>query len=173
VRLSPAFRALSVWLLVAAALGAALLLAGRVRSPLDDADQARQRPDFLDSVGPRTAAPQVTALLPTPGRIMVVFFVRGAQQHPLRMALEHRGALPPHVDTAILGGPVSMGDQPIPLISDSDGSLARRFLMPVPRDGGYPVGYAICGPDGTVRYRTLDPGVASRLRDVRAMVGAI
>lgn len=173
MRVSPAFRALGVWFVVAAVLGGVLLLAGHRQSPLDDADQARQRTDFLDAVGPRSVAPQVTSLLPAPGRIMVVFFVRAAQQNALRIALERPGALPRNVDVAILGGPVVLADQPIPMISDPDGVLARQFLLPRPRDGGYPVGYAICGPDGTVRYRTLDPGVARRLGDVRTMVRAV
>ena len=162
-----------MWLIVAVVLGAALLAAGYRQSPLNDRDPVRQRADFLDSVGPRSAAPEVTGLLPARGRITVVFFVRDAQQAPLRSALRKPGALPRDVDAAILGGQPIIADDPVPLVTDGEAVLARRFAMPVPRDGGYPVGYAICGPDGTVRYRTLDPGVVGRLQDVRTMLRAL
>ncbi len=173
MRVTPAVRALGLWCLVAVALGAALVLAGQRRLPLDDRNPVRQRADFLDSVGARTTAPEVTGTLPARGRVTVVFFVREHQQAALRSALRTPGTLPRGVDAAIVGGRVETAVEAVPLITDADRALARGFAMPVPRDGGYPVGYAICGPDGTIRYRTLDPGVAKRLGEVRTMIRAV
>jgi hypothetical protein len=42
--------------------------------------------------------------------------------------------------------------------------------MRIPRDGGYPVGYAVIGPDRTVRYRTEDPQQDRRLSEVLTAV---
>jgi hypothetical protein len=173
MRVTPAVRALGLWCLLALVLGAALVLAGHRRVPLDDRDPVHQRTGFLDAVGARSKAPEVTGVLPAPGRVTVVFFVRDAQQTALRSALRRHGALPDNVDAAIVGGRANTAVARVPLITDADHALARRFGMPAPRDGGYPVGYAICGTDGTIRYRTLDPGVAGRLREVRTMIRAV
>ena len=51
---------------------------------------------------------------------------------------------------------------PAPIAFDPSGQIARTYHMPVPHDGGPPVGYA-----------TLAPGLAGRLREVRTMVGAL
>lgn len=173
MRVTPAIRALAIWLVVAAGLGLALLVSGRQHSGLDDPDPAAQRPGFLDSVGPRSPAPGVTDSIPSPGRAAVVFFVRAAQQKPLLAALARPGALPRNVDTAVVGGPANLTEGPVASVTDEDGALARGYEMPVPRDQGYPVGYAIVGTDGTVRYRTLDPGVLQRLAEVRTMLHAL
>jgi len=52
------------------------------------------------------------------------------------------------------------------LLGDSTGLIRRGLFMPIPRDGGYPVGYAVIGPDRTVRYRTKDPQQDRRLSEV-------
>ena len=41
-----------------------------------------------------------------------------------------------------------------------------------PRDHGAPVGYAVVGADGTVRYRTEDPQQDQHLAEVLTMVDA-
>ncbi|MDQ6874712.1 MAG: hypothetical protein M3042_06565 [Actinomycetota bacterium] len=173
MRVTPAVRALAIWLVVAAGLAVALLVAGTQHSGLDDPNPTAQRPGFLDSVGSRSPAPGVTGSIPAPGRAAVVFFVRAAQQKPLLAELARPGAVPIGVDTAVVGGPVNLAEGPVASVTDEDGSLARGYEMPVPRDHGYPVGYAIVGPDGTVRYRTLDPGVVHRLAEVRTMLRAL
>jgi len=63
---------------------------------------------------------------------------------------------------------------PAPVAFDPTGQIARRYCMPVPRDGGPPVvGYAIIDGAGRLRYATLDPGLDRRLREVRTMVDAL
>jgi hypothetical protein len=173
MRVTHSVRALCIWLGIAAFFGAALVAAGHVRHPLDDPDLARQRADLLDSVGPRNMAPPITTSIPASGRVTVVFFVRRAQQRILLAELSERGALPSKVDAAIVGGPVSLSPSPVAVLTDDDGSLARSYGMPVPRDGGYPVGYAIVGGRGVIRYRTLDPRPAEWLDDVRTMLKAL
>lgn len=173
MRVTPWLRAVCVWLLAAIVLGGALVVAGRQHSPLDDPDLAMQRPGFLDAVGPRSVGPPVTTSIPAAGRTTVVFFVRTAQQRLLMAALSRPGALPPRVDAVIVGGPVNVSAGPIAMLTDGDGSLARGYAMPVPRDGGPPVGYAIVSTAGVVRYRTLDPGVAWHLDEVRTMLRAL
>lgn len=39
-------------------------------------------------------------------------------------------------------------------------------------DRGAPVGYAVVGPDGTIRYRTEDPQQDQHLSEVLTMVDA-
>jgi hypothetical protein len=173
VRVTQSVRAAGIWLATAVLLGAALLVSEHLHSPLDDPDLAIQRPGFLDAVGPRGEAPAVTTSIPTPGRVTVVFFVRRAQQQSLLAALSRPGALPPKVDAAIVGGQVDVSESPVAMLTDDDRSLARGYGMPVPRDGGYPVGYAIVGAAGLIRYRTLDPGVTRRLDEVRTMFRAL
>ena len=173
MRAAPALRAGGLWLLLAAVLGAAMLLADHQHSPLDDPDLAMQRPGFLDAVGARSEAPPVTTSLPARGRVAVVFFTRSAQQRPLLSALSHRDALPAAVDVVVVGGPADVDEGPVAVVTDPDGSLARDYALPVPGDGGYPVGYAIVGSDGTIRYRTLDPQAAERLDEVRTILRAL
>ncbi|PZS27505.1 MAG: hypothetical protein DLM59_16330 [Pseudonocardiales bacterium] len=173
MRVTHAVRAAGIWLLIALFFGVALLVADHRGSPLDDRDLAMQRPGLLDSVGARSEAPPVTTSIPATRRVTIVFFVRSAQQQPLLARLSQPGALPPTVDAAIVGGPVNLSEAPIAVLTDSDGSLARGYGMRVPRDGGYPVGYAIVGTDGVIRYRTLDPDVTRRLADVRTMLKAL
>lgn len=60
----------------------------------------------------------------------------------------------------------------VTVLSDPTGKLSRALAMRVPRDGGYPVGYAVVGPDGTVRYRTEDPGQDRRMSEVLMAVDA-
>ncbi len=62
---------------------------------------------------------------------------------------------------------------PAPIAFDASGQIAHTYRMPVPRDGGPPVGYAILDAAGRLRYATLDPGLAGRLRKVRSMVRAL
>ncbi len=173
VRLSPGLRALRVWLFVAVVAGAAVVATQRSASPLDDPEPAHQRAGYLDAVGERGTAPLVTISRPAAGKVTVIFFVRTAQQRPLLSAMSKPRALPPDVDAAIVGAHPDLAESRFASVSDVDAGLARGYDMPVPRDGGYPVGYAIVGPDGTVRYRTLDPEMVSHLDEVRTMLAAV
>ncbi len=174
MRVTAGIRALVLWLCVAISAGVALAAIHVPRSPLDDPHPGQQRPGYLDAVGERRDAPLVTISRPARGRLSVIFFVRVAQQQPLRAALEKPRALPAGVDVFLVGGRPDLTEGgSITSITDGDSALARAYDMPVSRDGGYPVGYAIVGPDGTIRYRTLDPQVTARLAEVRMILLAV
>lgn len=161
-----------VWFLAAGALGICLAAASLDRRPLDDPDLVFQRPGFLDAHGQPFPAPRVGEALPAPGRRLVVFFVRPEQIEALEAALAANTALSRNASLAA----VVAGQLPerrtggVLWLADPAGDLAAGFLMPKPRDGGPPVGYAIVDSDGMVRYRTLDPTTAKRLKEVETML---
>ncbi|MGB9377780.1 MAG: hypothetical protein WCB04_09750 [Mycobacteriales bacterium] len=173
VRVTASVRALIIWMCTALAFGAVVLTIQLSASPLDDPVPGDQRAGYLDSVGDRRPAPLVTISRPAPGRATVVFFVRDTQRAGLLAALAEPAALPRRVDVLVVGGHPDLAEHRFVTVSDSDGALARGYAMPEPRDEGYPVGYAIVGPDGTIRYRTLDPKMAGRLDDVRTLLSAV
>jgi hypothetical protein len=163
---------LLIWLLIASSLGIALIAATLDQRPLDDPDLVFQRPGFLDAHGSPFPAPALKGV--KQGQKTVVFFVRHPQLEPLRLALERAPYLLRDaqirivVPTELLKKKGSEGQQ----IPDPTGMLARGLRMPRPRDGGLPVGYAIADRAGQVRYRTLDPGMADRLKEVRTILRA-
>ena len=171
--MTPGLRALIAWLCAAGVFGVAVAGAQTSASPLDDPKPAQQRAGYLDAVGERDTAPLVTISRPARGKVTVIFFVRSAQQRPLLSGLSKPAALPTNVDAFVVGGRPDLAESRFASVSDVDAALARGYAMPVPRDGGYPVGYAIVGPDSTIRYRTLDPDVAGRLDEVRTIVAAL
>lgn len=173
MRMTAGVRALLIWLCAVVVFGAPLSVIQRSTSPLDDPKPARERSGYLDSVGERRTAPLVTISVPAPGKVALIFFVRGEQQQPLVSALSKSGALPSRVDVAVVGGRPDLAESHFASVTDVDAALARGYEMPKPRDGGYPVGYAIVGPDGTIRYRTLDPDVAEHLGETRTVLAAL
>lgn len=159
-----------------AAVGFGLLLAvaRSAEGPLDDADQAWQRPGFLDAGRRRAPAPTVAAGIPAPGRPTVVLFVRpGDARAELCHALA-ASALPRRAATAVVvaGSPDGCPAAGA-VVGDPDGGVARAYGMRRPRGGGAPVGYAVVDADGAIRYRTLDPGVAGQLGEVGTIVEAL
>lgn len=173
MRVAAGVRALVVWACTAVLFGGALAVVQLRTSPLDDPDPGRQRPGYLDAVGARRTTPLVTISKPARGRVTLIFFVRAAQQLPLLRALSKPKAVPANIDVAVVGGRPYLTESRFASVTDVDAVLARGYDMPVPRDGGYPVGYAIVGPDRTIRYRTLDPGVARRLDEIRTILAAV
>lgn len=155
-------------------LGAGLLTVRAGASPLDDPDQARQRPGFTDANPPRSVAPRLTGLGPAGSR-GVVFFTRPGRLPRLLTAFDEADGselLSQAQVVVVLPGPVpGAARQGVTMLADPTGSLSRLLFMRIPRDGGYPVGYAVVGPDGTVRYRTEDPGQDLRLSEVLMAVG--
>lgn len=156
-------------------VGALNALAASSTGPLDDHDPAHQRPGFLDAVGPRAPAPRVGPGFPAPGEVSVVFFVRAEQREPLlqrlRLDEELRAAAAFAVVTAGPCGADAAALRGVLQRCDPTARVARGYAMPMPRVDGPPVGYALVGPDGDIRYRTLDP--ALHLDDVAVMVAAI
>jgi hypothetical protein len=165
---------LGVWLLAALGLGGALIAAQLSRSGLDDPDLALQRPGFLDAQGTPFPAPRITDTIPSAGRRAVIFFTRPQFAPPLGQALLKDPALRARAQVAVvvsaeLPSPIA---PEVPVIADPGGRLATAYAMRRPRDGGFPVGYAIVDRAGRVRYRTLDPHVAERLDEVETMLRA-
>lgn len=165
------------WPALLAALGAAAVLVGAPRGPLDDPDPARQRPGVLLPASGARPALRIGDEFPAPGRRGLAVFVRPEQYAAFYDAVAGDVAVqlaqlrPPAELIAVLparpAGPVLTA-----LAIDPDGSRARAYGMPVPRDGGAPVGYAVVDSAGRVRYATLDPGVLDRLREALTMVRA-
>jgi hypothetical protein len=163
----------AVWLGIAVVTGILLVVSRATTGPLDDPDPARQRPGFLDAGELPRPAPQVTEDIPLAGRPAVVFFVRPGELQPLCEALA--GFQPPQPsDVAVVlvgeGGRCPHG---IPVVDDREGELAAGYGLPAPRDDGPPVGYAVVDSTGDIRYRTLDPNVASLLGEVSTMLRAV
>ncbi|MGH9152491.1 MAG: hypothetical protein ACRD03_08860, partial [Acidimicrobiales bacterium] len=66
----------ATWVGAAVGFGLLLAVARAAEGPLDDPDQAWQRPGFLDAGHLPAPAPTVAAGIPAPGGPTVVFFVR-------------------------------------------------------------------------------------------------
>ena len=147
------------WLGVATLVGVGLLAEGATRGPLDDADPVWQRPGLLVLEERARPAPTSADGMWRPGRKSVLFFVRDTQRDDLLAALRS-SEFGPGVYVAVVGP----GELP---------GLAGELQLRRPRDGGFPVGYVIVDRAGRIRYATLDPGVADRLREVKAMVSAV
>ncbi len=162
------------WVGAAVGLGLLLALARSTLGPLDDPDQAWQRPGFLDAGDLPAPAPTVAPGFPAPGRPTVVFFARATDLAELCRALR-AATLPERTTTAVVvAGPPSGRCQVAGVVvGDPDGDLAEAYGMRRPRRGGPPVGYAVVDAAGAIRYRTLDPEVSDRLGEVGTMVAAL
>ncbi len=157
-----------VWLATVSALGTGLLAVRLGNSPLDDPDQAHQRPGYVDANPPRSPAPALPGLGPA-GTRSVVFFTRPDRLPRLLAALgAKQGQDLLQAAHVVVVQPAAPGPAPprVVLLGDPTGLIRRGLFMPIPRDGGYPVGYAVIGPDRTVRYRTEDPQQDRRLSEV-------
>jgi alkyl hydroperoxide reductase subunit AhpC len=58
------------------------------------------------------------------------------------------------------------------VVGDPAGALAAQFGLDRTSDGGAPVGYAVVDGHGDIRYRTLDPSVASQLDEIDTILRA-
>ena len=159
---------------VAVGFGLLLAFARAAEGPLDDPDQAWQRPGFLDAGELPAPAPTVAPGVPPPGRSTVVFFVRPDGLAELCHALSASG-LPTRTAAAVVV-PQSTSDrcQPVAaVVDDPDGAVDEAYGLRRPRGGGPPVGYAAVDAAGTIRYRTLDPELADHLDEVATIVTAL
>lgn len=162
---------IATWLVVVVGFGAAVTMASRSYGGLDDANQAYQRPGFLDARPlPSRVFPSVTP----PGRRAVVFFVRPAQLRSVVAAVSRDPSLTSKASVVVVDSvaPPVRGAS-VPLVGDPSGQLALSYGMRQPRDGGPPVGYAEVDSSGRVRYATLDPGMADRLGEVATILRAM
>ncbi|GAC1545004.1 MAG: hypothetical protein NVS3B12_33820 [Acidimicrobiales bacterium] len=176
VAVAPRWHLVGTWVAAALLFGGLLALSRSGYRGLDDPDQAFQRPGLLD-VGPLPGhPPAVTPLIPRGGRRAVVFFTRARGLAPLERALAGAADLRRMADVVIVDEavpPAPAGVGTVAFVADAGGELAHAYGMRVPRDGGPPVGYAIVDRSGRIRYATIDPGDARRLREVRTMLSAV
>jgi hypothetical protein len=162
----------TVWLTTALVLGGLLVVAQVTRGPLDDPDQAHQRPGFLDAGHLPTDAP--AALLDgVTGRPSVAFFVRPSELDDLCAALLLASPIALDAVVVVVTDRDVAGCDGLPVLIDTGARLAENTGLRAPADGGYPVGYAVIDEQDRIRYRTLDPGVAGRLDEVETIVGAV
>ena len=164
-------RLTAVWAATTGLLGAGLLTVHLGASPLDDPNPAHQRPGYLDANGHRTPAPPVTGLGPS-GTRTVVFFTRTDRLARLRTALAGPDGQALRRTARVVVVQDTRGTAQTGVVNDPTDRLSHAYDLRRPRDGGAPVGYAVVGPDGTVRYRTLDPGVEQHLSEALTMATA-
>ena len=165
------------WAVTAAVLTAMVLIGVPSPGPLDDPSEGDQRAGFLIDRDEARRVPD----LQLPGgavgsRPVVVVFDRRVPS-PRRFS-DLRQAVPEGVAAVIV---VPHARSPrraahnlnAPIASDPDGSVAQIIGMPVPRDGGPPIGYAVLDDDAFVRYATLDPGYLEHGFEVEIIAGAL
>lgn len=159
---------------LAIGLGTAQFVANSDKRPLDDRDLAFERPGFLDAHGAPFPAPKSPPEIRKAGERFIVFFVRSEQAGPLHDALMTRVHPFDEVAMAVVysGKGIDHPHLVAPFLPDDYGHIATAFRMPWPRDGGPPVGYAVVDSHGMVRYRTLDPTVWKRLKEVETIWAA-
>ena len=162
----------AVWVTAAVLLGSLLFVAQAAEGPLDDPDQAHQRPGFLDEGALPVAAPDLPGDALEGGRPAVVFFERPQRLETLCDALAGDDLDRRTEIVVIVAGEDGECDG-ARLVDDPNGELAAAFGLREPSDGGPPVGYAVVDSDGRVRYRTLDPQAADDLEEVTTIVKAV
>lgn len=135
-----------------------ILVVVRPPGPLDDPVQARQR-DGLLSQG--AVLPDSLAGVAFGGSVVVVLFERS----------QPSGAAYKQWRDDVTGGSVRLAVVLAGTPSAAD--LARAVDMPVPVDGGPPVGYAVVDADSRVRFSTLDPAYLVNAFEVNVYTGAV
>lgn len=161
-----------IWLGSAALMAGGLAASQASYSGLDDTHIAYERPGLLDLSGSPRSAP-VLSNLPKPGRRAVFFVTRPERVAALESALKGDHPLQVAADVLIVV-PAAAGEAgPIPVVSDAGRDVALQLGIRQPRDGGFPVGYALVDSGGRVRYSTLDPEVTDHLDEIHTMLGAM
>lgn len=161
------------WLVIAVLLSAGIFTEHATRSGPDDPKPARQRSGVLAPAARAPRAIPVSDELAATGRRAAILFIRPKQYDQMFLVLGPQ-PLPADVDGALVVPAKPQSKLvPTPIACDADGTLARAYRMPRPRDGGPPVGYALVDSAGRVRYSTLVPGVADHVREVRTMLSGL
>ena len=145
----PAVRGFAVaWVATAVVLGGGLLVEQATRNGADAKNPIRERIGMASYAG--FDAPEVGGV--PDGRRAAVLFVR--PQVADSVCTWAAGA--PVGDVAmVVVSPENVDCKGVPLTVDADRKLADGFGMRKPKDGGYPVGFALLGSDGALRYTTL------------------
>lgn len=165
----PSRRRLTVaWLVTAATFAAVAVMVRAGASGLDDPDPARQRPGLLAAAASAPLAPPaLRRALPAGG---VVFFERGERAGDLCTALADAAFRSQAVVVTTPAAPATCAGVASLAVPPAD--VADALGLPLPRDGGAPVGYVVVDEAGRVRYATLDPDSADRLPEVQTMLRA-
>lgn len=161
----------AIWAATTGLLGAGVLTVHLGASPLDDPNPAHQRPGYLDANGSRDPAPTVVGLGPA-GTRTVIFFTRAERLDRLQRALAGPDGQTLRRTARVVVVQDTEGGTTAGVVPDPSDRISRAYDLRRPRDRGAPVGYAVVGPDGTVRYRTDDPGVEQHLSEALTMAKA-
>jgi hypothetical protein len=136
------------WAAAAVVLGGGLLIEQATRNGMDAANPIRERIGMAsyDSF----PAPDVAGTVD--GERTAVLFVRPEQADSVCT-----WASGGHVQdvTMVVVAPQNTDCKGVPLTVDADRKIADGFGMRKPKDGGYPVGFALLDSDGGLRYTTL------------------
>lgn len=153
------------------ALGSLLAIARAGEGLLDDPDPAFQRPGILDLGALPEPAPPAASALPTPGRKTVIFFVRPAQLGDVCTAIADDGLAGLADLVVVVAGEAEPCRTRATLISHPERAVAeaQRVRPSGRRTSGRLRGG---GPEGRIRYRTLDPEVDDQLGEVKTILEA-
>lgn len=102
----------------------------------------------------------------------MVFFVRGDLSDPLCRALGVSDLVKVAQVVVVSERTIVPCKASVFTVVDPRGTLARAYGLRRPAAGDFPVGYAVVDDEGQIRYRTLDPSMASELSEVRTIVKA-
>lgn len=160
-----------VWIVAVGVMTALVVISVATRTGGDDPDQGRQRPGILDLGALPLPAPEIPGL-DFGGEEAVVFFA-GRKAADLCAALaEPPQELAEAKLVVVAEEPLECGPTAAP-VRMSPVTAAEAYGLATPRDGAAPLGYAIVDASGRIRYRTLDPEVASMLGEVATMLRAV
>lgn len=158
-----------LWLLAGAALLCfVVVVLVRPPGPLDDPRVAFQRDGLLLD---GRVVPSDVAGVAFGDRPVVLLFER-RPPGPAALAAWAR-QVPDAARTLLVLPTPTSEDLPLETVVDPLNGLAEAVGMPVPVDGGRPVGYAVVDSSRTVRYATLDPEWAGNAFEVGTIAGAV
>lgn len=164
----PGWAPLAWFLALAGVLTFVVVALVRPPGPLDDPDPAYQR-DGLVLSGP--VVPEQVAGVDFGGRPVVLLFLRSlpAAQELAQWTAE----VPEQAEVRVVLPAPTEVDVASRTVVDPLSRLAGVVEMPVPVDGGRPVGYAVVDSERVVRYATLDPEYLANAFELQTMVGAV
>lgn len=144
--------------------------------PLDDPNQGQQRPALLT---PSDEAPVVDDLglpgNPVGRGPVLVAFDRDVPDAQQLSAL--RREIPDNIPIVLVtdngSTPEVRQRRGLELLADPEGIVARKVAMPRPKDGGFPIGYALIDRAARVRYATLDPSYTEHAAEIATVAGAL
>ncbi len=164
------------WL--AGAIVLALVVLGVIRAPgpLDDPSKGDQRPGFLFDVDDARRVAELELPGDPVGRVPVVVIFDRRISAPQRLQ-SFVGDVPDGVAVVLVVSEPVDEQARLPagvgLVVRTGGRIANAVGMPVPRDGGPPVGYALVDHNARVRYATLDPAYLEHGFEVEIVAGAL